>query len=46
MRGFITTRHLLTHPVLIVREFGFGCLARCVWRTVTARRSTTFLECL
>jgi hypothetical protein len=46
MDGFITTRHLFTHPVLIVREFGVRCFARCVWRTLRAQRATTFLECL
>ncbi len=46
MDGFITTRHLFMHPALIVREFGVRCFARCIWRTLTAQRATTFLECL
>jgi hypothetical protein len=46
MVGFITTRHLFAHPILIVREFGVRCFARCVWRTLSADRATTFLECL
>ncbi len=46
MRGYVTTRHLFTHSLLIVRGFGIHCFARCVWRTFTAKRATTFLECL
>jgi hypothetical protein len=46
MVGVITTRHLLTHSAVIVREFGFGCFARCVCRTLTSRRRVTFLECV
>jgi hypothetical protein len=46
MVGIVTTRHLLFHPALIVREFGARCYLRCVWRTLTINRSVTFLECL
>jgi hypothetical protein len=45
MVGFITTRHLFAHPILIVREFGIGCFVRCAWRTILARRATS-LECI
>jgi len=44
MAGFITTRNLLTHAALIVREFGPRCYAHCVWRALTAHRTVTFLE--
>ncbi len=46
MVGFITTRSLLAHPSLIVREFGMHCFARCLWRTLTWGRNVTFLECI
>jgi hypothetical protein len=46
MVGFITTRSLLTHPSLIVREFGMQCFVRCIWRTLTLDRNVTFLECI
>jgi hypothetical protein len=46
MVGFITTRSLLVHPSLIVREFGMQCFARCIWRTLILGRNVTFLECI
>lgn len=47
MVGVVTTRHLLTHSRMIVREFGARCYLRCVWRTLTAHdRTVTFLECI
>jgi hypothetical protein len=46
MSGFITTRELVTHSTVIVREFGPRCFVRCVWRTITSRRTVTFLECI
>ena len=46
MVGVVTTRHLLTHCALIVREFGALCLFRCFWRMLTARHAVTFLECV
>jgi hypothetical protein len=45
MVGFVTTRHLLTHSAVIVKEFGTVCLLRCLWRTLTADHAVTFLEC-
>jgi hypothetical protein len=46
MVGVVTTRHLLTHSALIIQEFGALCLLRCFWRTFTADRAVTFLECV
>jgi hypothetical protein len=46
MVGVVTTRHLLIHSAVIIREFGALCLFRCFWRTLTADRAVTFLECV
>jgi hypothetical protein len=47
MRGFITTKAVLRHPVLIVRGFGVRVYARCLARLVVhPARPTTFLECI
>ena len=46
MVGVITTRHLVTHSGLIVQEFGARCFLRCLWRSLTASRPVTFLECV
>jgi hypothetical protein len=46
MIGVITTLHLVTHSTTIVRQFGLRCYVRCVWRTATAHRPVTFLECV
>jgi hypothetical protein len=47
MTGMVSTRHLLTHSYVIVHEFGLGCFAYCVWRTLTEHRHpVTFLECV
>ncbi len=43
VRGVITNREVLQNLGLIYREFGVGCLARCLWVVMT-RKSTTFLE--
>jgi hypothetical protein len=43
MRGVITSRDVLTHAGLICREFGLGCIFRCI-AAVVVRRKTTFLE--
>jgi hypothetical protein len=45
MTGVVHTRHLFSQSLVIVSEFGVGCLARCLWRTVMWRRPVTFLEC-
>ena len=46
MRGFVTTRDVLLHPLLIVGAFGFRVYARCLGRLVGGRRDVTFLECI
>jgi hypothetical protein len=46
MVGRVTTRHLFIQPHTIIHEFGARCYLRCVWRTLTAHRSVTFLECV
>jgi hypothetical protein len=43
VRGVITNREVLANLGLIYREFGVGCLARCLWVVMT-RKPTTFLE--
>ena len=43
MRGLITHREVLANFGLIWREFGPGCVARCLFALVTRRR-TTFLD--
>jgi hypothetical protein len=45
MKGFITTRDVLLHPVAIVGGFGFRVYIRCVARVLSGRPST-FLECI
>jgi hypothetical protein len=43
MRGVITSRDVISNAGLICREFGVGCVFRCI-AAVLARRKTTFLE--
>lgn len=43
MRGVITGREVVANLGLIYREFGAGCLFRCLWALVSGK-STTFLE--
>jgi len=43
MRGLITNREVLRNWGVIWREFGFGCLLRCVW-VLLGGRQTTFLD--
>jgi len=45
VRGVITSRHVLTHAALIVREFGLTAFLRCCL-VIVQRRKTTFLECV
>ncbi len=40
MDGVITGREVLAHFRLIWREFGFGCLLRCVRASLLRERST------
>jgi len=44
IRGVITSRHVLTHAALIVREFGLDAFLRCCLAIVTRRKATS-LEC-
>jgi hypothetical protein len=43
MLGVITGREVLSNVGLICREFGVGCLARCLWALATGKRCT-FLQ--
>ena len=45
MKGFITTRDVLLHPMAIIGGFGLRVYARCVGRVLSGRPST-FLECI
>ena len=42
MLGVITGRDVVLHAGTIVREFGVGCLLRCLWACAFGTR-TTFL---
>jgi hypothetical protein len=46
MSGVVTTRDLLLHSALIIREFGLRCLVRCFWRALLSHGVVTFLECI
>lgn len=43
MQGVITIRDVVANMGIIVREFGPGCLWRCLMAAVS-RQKTTFLE--
>lgn len=43
--GVITTKDVLRHSVVIVREFGPGAYLRCCV-AILLRRRTTFLDCV
>ncbi|MBZ4417897.1 hypothetical protein [Myxococcus sp. RHSTA-1-4] len=43
MRGVITGREVVANLGLIYREFGAGCVLRCLW-VMLSGKSTTFLE--
>ena len=43
MRGVITGREVVSNFWVVWREFGFGCVCRCLWACVSGRRAT-FLE--
>lgn len=43
MRGVITLRDVLANVALVRREFGSGCVVRCLLAALSRRR-TTFLE--
>ncbi|MDB4938983.1 MAG: hypothetical protein JWP87_5955 [Labilithrix sp.] len=46
MTGFITTKDVLLHPALIIREFGARVYVRCLLRISCRRGPVTFLECI
>jgi hypothetical protein len=46
MRGVITTKDVLLHPLLIVRGFGVRVYGRCLVRLVAGHGRATFLECI
>jgi hypothetical protein len=46
MKGFVTTRHLLTHGGLIVRLFGARAYCRCLLAAVLHPGRATFLQAL
>lgn len=46
MSGVITTRHLILHADVIVREFGWRIYGRCVVRSLLSPRPVTFVECV
>jgi hypothetical protein len=43
--GVITTKDVLRHSAVIVREFGPGAYLRCCL-AILLRRRTTFLDCV
>ncbi|HEX9574849.1 MAG TPA: hypothetical protein VF994_12185 [Myxococcales bacterium] len=43
--GVITTRHVIRHAAIIVREFGAAAYLRCCL-VILRRRRATFLECV
>jgi len=43
--GLITTRHVITHAGIIVREFGAAVYLRCCL-VLLRRQRVTFLECV
>jgi len=45
MKGFITTRDVLFHPVAIVASFGVRVHVRCL-AGILSGRTVTFLECI
>ena len=45
INGVITTKEVLRHTAIIVREFGPGAYLRCCLAIVCGRR-TTFLNCV
>ena len=46
MKGFITTKVVLLHPVLIIRSFGVRVYGRCLARMGRHHGNSTFLECI
>jgi hypothetical protein len=46
MRGFITGREVLLHPLRIVIPFGLRVWVRCLVRLALGHGDATFLECI
>jgi hypothetical protein len=46
MHGYVTTRHLVTHGAIIVREFGWRVYFRCLVNVLAGSGQTTFLQAL
>ncbi len=44
MQGHITGRHVLRHPLVVMREFGPLCFLRCL-KAMVLRERKTFLDC-
>jgi hypothetical protein len=45
MCGLITTKEVLRHSAMIVREFGISAYLRCCV-AIVSRHKTTFLNCV
>jgi hypothetical protein len=45
MTGVITLRHVLAHPVLVIRGFGCRVFVRCIW-AACRHEQRTFLSIL
>ena len=43
MRGVITGREVMKNLLLVWREFGAMCVARCLWASLRGQQAT-FLE--
>ncbi len=46
MKGYITTKDVLLHPVLIIRAFGLRVYGRCLASLGLHHGRGTFLECI
>lgn len=46
MQGFITTKDVLLHPMLVVENFGFRVYLRCLSKIARRTKPLTFLECI
>jgi hypothetical protein len=46
MTGVITTKHLFSHALTILVEFGPRAYFRCLSRTLLSTSPVTFLDCI
>lgn len=46
MKGLITSKDVLLHPLLIIRNFGVRVYGRCLARMGLHHGRSTFLECI